>query len=42
MMSPNGLYLDNQGRIIITDTGNNRILRFTMGKDNYEVLFGGG
>lgn len=38
---PTGLCLDYLGRLIITDTGNNRILRYKIGHEDPEVLFGG-
>mmetsp|Transcript_3981 Transcript_3981/g.3456 ORF Transcript_3981/g.3456 Transcript_3981/m.3456 type:complete len:97 (+) Transcript_3981:1590-1880(+) len=33
--------LDNYNRILVADTGNNRVLRFTVGQRNGEIIAGG-
>jgi len=41
LIYPSGICKDSQGRIIVADTGNNRILRFTLGHTDGELIGGG-
>mmetsp|Transcript_9638 Transcript_9638/g.8470 ORF Transcript_9638/g.8470 Transcript_9638/m.8470 type:complete len:86 (+) Transcript_9638:359-616(+) len=35
---PSSVSVDREGRIVVVDSGNNRVLRYTEGDSNFEVI----